>query len=145
MKMEEYKLHDPNQPPKRPMLLSVLCVITFVTSGFTTIIYFFTLLSYSTIRGLLESGEVSMPGADLFLNLPSNFFLLGTLFYAGSVIGAAFMWNLRKVGFHLYAASQIGVLITISTYNTMNGIPFFEILLTLMFIVLYGIHLRIMK
>ncbi|MCF8233455.1 MAG: hypothetical protein K9G67_00605 [Bacteroidales bacterium] len=143
--MQEYKLHDPNQPPKRPMLLSVLCVITFVTSGFTTIIYFFSLLSYSTIRELLQSGEVSMPGAELFLSLPSSFFLLGTIFYAGSVFGAAFMWNLKKIGFHVYTASQIGVLITISSYNTMNGVPIFEILLTLMFIILYGVHLRLMK
>jgi hypothetical protein len=64
--------------------------------------------------------------------------------YGISLMGAILMWNLKKIGFHLYAIAQIIVLILQQIYLPSLPFPAMELLVTTLFIVLYARHLKLM-
>ena len=94
--------------PKRPLFLSVLCVLTFIGSG----IGFFNSLMGMVGTSLLD---LFTPIGDMFAQI--------LVFLAASfcVFGAFQMWRLRKIGFWLYALgallSSVGVLLHASTFS----------------------------
>lgn len=146
--MEEYKLHQESSGPDQPQrnnLLTFLCIITFISSGLMAFMELMVTLNYSSIVQMIESGEISMPGIEIFKNMPFNYFLLGFIFYATSVLGAIFMWNLKKIGFHVYTASQLALIISAVIYRPGEGFPVLDLILTVLFVILYASNLRFMK
>ncbi len=143
--MEEYKYHGTDDGPplkRRPDLLTFLCIMTFISSGIMAFSNLLVSLSYSMIMEMANTGELNFPGMDIYLSLPLNYFLISFVLYAGSVFGAARMWNLRKIGFHIYTVSQIAILIIPSFYEQFNEFPLFNVLLTAVFILLYATNLK---
>jgi len=90
---------DAKEQPKRPVFLSVLCILTYIGSGLWILIW-----SFSTMSTL----------AYFFYYFEPVFVILFAVMYIGiiglgvlSLIGAIKMWQLKKVGFKLYMASWI--------------------------------------
>jgi hypothetical protein len=96
---------------KRPDLLTVLCILTFIGSGLAAFSNFFIYLSYDEVQYILEDYGFDFPEFQLILSGGKKFFLAGFILYMISLMGAIRMWKLNKLGFHLYAAAQIFILI----------------------------------
>lgn len=138
-----------NERPHRSPLLLVLAILTFIGSGFSFLTYFSLAFSTNYMPAIIESyksmgmPEEMMNTFEQLMNVSSWQYLLLSLGYALSIIGAALMLKLNKVGFHLYVISQIILFIlcnlVIKGALTMN---WFAIFTSVLFIVLYGMLLK---
>ena len=138
------------QPKKRTDQLTILCILTFIGSGMSMFANGLLFLTIEPIKQLLEQQdtytflgtEVNM---DFLLDINPLFFLLQSLTLIVSIIGAYQMWNLKKVGFHLFTISQIVLLILPKLY--INGLPFptFELIISASFVYLYSKNLSYFK
>jgi len=129
-----------------------LCILTFIGSGSSALannIMFFTIedwrLAYE--NGLFENlGKLFEDEAlQILMNVNPGFYLLQSVFYLISLIGAILMWNLRKTGFHLYTVAQILLLISYNLFLSSQPFPFIPLLLSVTFILLYAKNLSFMQ
>lgn len=130
---------------KRPELLILLCILTFIYSGLQTLSNLFMLFNNDYIVDNIDESAFKLEDFQPILDMPPTFFLLNTLFFSTVLLGAILMWNLKKVGFHIYSLAQIALLFVISIFNPFDTTPFAEILMTSMFILLYYRHLKFMS
>jgi hypothetical protein len=137
----------PNEVGPSLVLLKVLCVITFVGSGLG-------LLSYGIIgiiHGFFSSNLALIPDEQnreliqMLLSAGRIFFFLNALLYAVSFAGALLLWRMKKIGFHLYTASQLLLLILPLAYIKGFPMPGTNIFLTILFIWGYSGFLKFMK
>ena len=133
-----------NRKKKRPEYLTLLCILTFIYSGMQALSNIVIYSNKDYIIKSLDESSFKLEDIQPLLDMPSDFFLLSFLFYSISLAGALFMWNLKKLGFHIYSLAQIALLFTISIYNPFNTTPIADILITSLFIFLYYRHLKFM-
>lgn len=93
---------------------------------------------------LLRIAYADMPEFEFILNAPREFFLISFLLSAFSVLGAIFMWNLRRVGFHIYTPAQILTLALPLIYFSNEANPILNIMVTGLFVYLYSRNLKFM-
>lgn len=129
---------------RRPDLLTILCILTFIGSGLAAFSFSMITMSYEESMQILESSDFNLPGMELLKNTKFGFFLTGAILYTVSLIGAIQMWKLRKIGFHFYATAQVLLLILPLVYIKSYGFQFFDIILSGAFIFLYYRHLKLM-
>ena len=127
--MEEYtdnqQYNDFETPePQRPSGLTVWCVLSFINAGWQILANIVTFLMYNMMKEIgqseeyLEMMEKFAPNVDdIESAMQAQFavsrisYLVQALLYVGSFIGVLYMWRLQKKGFHIYAISQILILI----------------------------------
>ena len=137
----------PESKPQRPILLTVLCILTFIGSGMN-------LFSSLVIAGFYDvfveiahefAEKFKLPGIDLLMEAKPMFFIVSGVFYAGSLVGAVLMMRLKKTGFHIYTVFQILLIITPMYFMHLAspGIP--ELLFSGLFILLYSMNLKFMS
>lgn len=147
--MEEPNKIDSNQN-KRPQILTVFLIFSLLNGGLSA---FSNLVLYGSIdfvRKVFEGKEkITMMGTDIdlsmFLNIDKNFFLFQGILYVLSFTGAFMMWKFRKIGFHFYTLAQISLLIVGSLFLRGMPFPWFDILITGMFVYVYAKHLKLMQ
>jgi len=147
--MEELNNINPDQN-KRPQILTVFLIFSLLYGSLSM---FSNLVVYGAIDFIRQTFEgkekITMMGMDfdlsMFLNTDKNFFLLQGILYAISFAGAFLMWKYRKIGFHLYTLAQILLLIVASVFLTGMPFPFFDILMTAMFVYVYAKNLKLMQ
>ena len=135
----------PIRTVKRPDLLTALCIITFIGSGLGLFTYLLVTLSYDEFMNALQDVTLDLPGIDLIKNANKGFFIAGTVLFGASLFGALQMWKLKKAGFHFYVTAQVLLVLHPALFLKAPGIPYFQILFTLIFILLYGLHLKNMS
>jgi len=139
----------PNQPeqavkPKRPNLLTILCILTFIGSGMN---FFSSIMIAAFYEAFTEVAKTfaekfNLPGIDLILEAPPSFFLVSGFLYIFSFAGALLMWNFRKTGFHVYTIAQILLIIAPMYFLKMSGPSLFDIVLSGIFVILYGVNMK---
>lgn len=160
--METLSVH----PKPRPALLTVLCVLTFIGSGLGlmgNLMSMFIAPFMDFIDPSMFNEALSQLGnnpGDQFareaLNIASlamenilTISVLKFLFSALSIVGAIYMFKLKKIGFYLYIAAQVGFLTIgpiILGWNLFVSISiFFSGFFSLLFIALYAINLKHMS
>jgi hypothetical protein len=128
----------------RPPMLTMLCVLTFIGSGLMMISFMMLGLFYDTFVTTAKETYKNLPGLDIILETPPWAFTLTALANALSFAGALLMWKMRKKGFHAYTLAQF-ILLFLSSFAIYPGsISFGDLLLSLMFVLLYASHLRVM-
>jgi hypothetical protein len=136
----------PEAQPKRPNMLTILCILTFIGSGMQ-------LFSSLVIAGFYDmfvqvaqefAEKFKMPGIELLREVKPVFFLVSAILYAGSVTGAILMMRLKKTGFHVYTIFQILLIIAPMYFMHQSSPGTFEILFTGLFIFLYSMNLKFM-
>lgn len=134
-------------PVKRSGGLTVICILTFIFSGLSSISFLFCSLYYANLPELIKNSPFSkdVPGIDALTHAGIWFYILNSILYGISLAGAIVMFRLRKVGFHLYTVSQILLLILPMVYMPGFKSDFSNITLTTVFILIYASNLRIMK
>jgi len=133
------------QQPKRPELLTILCVLSFIGSGLGSFSNLIITLSYSSIVEIYSSSGIDIPGMEEMLSGGRTFFTLSFIIQLLSFIGVLNMWKLNKIGFHIYSISQILILILPSFFIPELDFPIIAILLTTVFVILYASMLKHMS
>lgn len=136
--------NESSPAPIRPVWLSVLCILTFIGSGISTVSFLMIYISYEEVLPMMKELGNLFPGMDLIATAGKNFFLTGFILYFLSLMGASFMWRLRKIGFHFYTASQVMIVLLPVVYINDYPAPFFEALITAAFILFYVRFLKLM-
>ena len=146
-----------NPTPKRPDGLTVACVLSFISAGFSVLANLVTFLSYDIMKSLMTDEDylelMEKFGQDMEQfesTMEAQFavsrgsYLLQALLYVGSFIGVLYMWKLQKKGFHIYAISQILILIATAVFVTsVTGAPIWgSVILTAIWIGIYYIYYR---
>jgi len=124
-------------PVKRPVILTILCILTFIGSGSSTVSFLMIFSSYNEVLPLMEEFTASFPALKPFITAPRSFFLAGFLLYLFSLIGASLMWRLNKAGFHFYTGAQIMIAFLPVFFIKDFPFPFLDGLVSASFIALY--------
>jgi len=139
-----------NESKNRPELLNIMCILTFIGSGSSFIANGFLYLMFDQVKEIIGQQEaLNFLGSEIdlsfLLEIKPVFFLIQASLYFLSVWGAYQMFQLRKVGFHLYAVSQILLLIIPKIFIPVLPFPFFELMVSTIFIFLYYKNLAFMS
>ncbi|MGG9971679.1 hypothetical protein ACQ33O_07775 [Ferruginibacter sp. SUN002] len=160
-------------PPKRPTFLTVLCILTFIGSGWgliNGITQYFTAESQVAAMSLVkenvnaEMQKVSdanpggkmvseMVGGMLNVFTPENvkkMALAGILAAVLCLAGAFLMWGLKKKGFYSYiAGTLVGIITPFVLFGAGNllamGMSVMVGFIGLVFVILYGVNLKHMN
>lgn len=156
---------------KRPTFLIILCILTFIGSGWGVLANLVSLFTagmmqghmstemYSSIVGEMESQGVNSFFSRFFSTTMETMMLMDvhakniTIFHlilsVLSLSGALLMFQLRRWGFYLYAASQILSLFILPYFVGFNVTVILGMLFsgvaTLAFIILYSLNLKYMN
>ena len=146
--MEEPQMLPVNEANnKRPTLLTVLCILTFIGAGMNAfsnlMVFIFFDMSMKFATKFVETFKVE--GMELFLNAKPVYFAAAALISAMALAGAIQMWRLRKLGFHIYTVSQILAILSPMFFFHLPGPDFFNILLSGSFVLLYSTKLKNMS
>lgn len=142
---------------KRPVFITVLCILTWVGCGLGLISGLFQLWSYSiassAINAFQQANGTGRTGVN-FIFWTSIATLVGSLLCA---IAAMFMFKQKKIGFFIYIVGQAIPIIAgfYSALAVTNGIGIgqsFTIVMTaagmifpIAFIIMYGVNLKYMN
>jgi hypothetical protein len=145
--MDEQQQNPSNDSSPNLILLKILCVFSFIGSGLGFLSFGVILLAYGYFTSNLSliPLEQNRELIELLLSGGRPFFALSALFYGISFSGVFLLWKMKRIGFHLYAVSQILLLIVPLVY--VKGYPMSPgtIFLSVLFIIGYGIYLKYMK
>ncbi|MCX6247404.1 MAG: hypothetical protein NTW10_06700 [Bacteroidetes bacterium] len=103
--MEEIKTTSSNPTKdalKRPFLLTLLCLFSFVFSGLITLLFLLALLWSGTIADMVlrYAPENSASGITVFF-----YTLAGFLLHALSLTGIILIWRMKRIGYLLFGIS----------------------------------------
>lgn len=143
------------ETPKRNQFLTVLCILSFIWSGFILLCLFLCLIFSSTLFTFISeilSGKFSMTTLDnnqeqalrSFLDIGQSKFVViivgAIMLYMTSLLGVFKMWRQQKWGFYIYAIINIlGV-----GYDIMSG-SYFMAIISISFIAMYYSNFRYLK
>lgn len=166
----ENPFEEKQNSPVRPTFLLVVCILTFIGSGWSVLSNLFSIFTsgmmdsslqmeqYSNMMGNIE-GSASSSFLTGFLN-SSMEVLQATAAHAReiavmqlvlsviSLLGAIMMFQLRRFGFYLYTAAQILALFVLPYFAGFSTLVVIGMLwsafISLIFIILYAVNLRYM-
>lgn len=163
-----------DKPQTRPMFLTILCVITFLFSGFSIISSANQYLKADakaleaktemekSLTEMRQNPNKSDPGVKIAEKMISSMSILANpenikksaiasiLTSVFCLIGAFLMWSLNKKGFYLYViGTLIGIVAPFIIYGATNilaiGSSVFIAFFGIIFVILYAVNLKVMK
>jgi hypothetical protein len=132
------------QRNKRPELLRILCILSFIGSGLSAFSNLVIYLSFDQLDLITDELVTTFPALSKILSGGKGFFISGFVLYSISLFGVVKMWNLKKIGFHFYTGAQIFILILPVITLEAFQVPILSILLTLAFVIAYSSQLKFM-
>lgn len=156
---------------KRPTFLTVLCILTFIGSGWGVLSQLFSLLftnlvdmsaqteqfnavmdnmeseaGTSFLSGILNSSQEVMQATMMHAKSIAVISLVLSLL---SLCGAILMFSLRRIGFYIYVVAQLLLLFVVPYFAGFSMIVvmgmLFSALFTVVFIILYALNLKAMR
>ncbi len=136
-----------NNPIERPQPLTVLCILSFISAGISAFTIFVPslepiLTASTTANTQLPEEAKSM--LILVFQAGYSFHLTNFLLTLGSAYGAYQMWHLNKIGFHIYALSNLASLF-VPTIVLGLKVDTFGMIITFALIGLYAMFIKLMK
>jgi hypothetical protein len=149
--MTEIFQNNSAKKPSRPDGLSVLCILSFIGSGFSffsSIMVFWLYPTFLEIVGSDEFAQFPSLDSNMLLDFLQSagkiYFLISAILYLISVTGVYFMWKLKKKGIHFYAIAQISLVILPLIFISTNLSVLPNLIIVGAFIFMYSRHLKIM-
>jgi hypothetical protein len=149
--MTEIFQNNTNEKPSRPDGLSILCILSFIGSGFSFLSSIMVFWLYPTFLDIVGSDEFAQfPSLDSKMLLDflqsagKTYFLISAILYMISLLGAYYLWNLKKKGIHFYAIAQISLVILPLIFISTNLSVLPNLIIVGAFIFMYSRHLKIM-
>jgi hypothetical protein len=155
---------DEQQPQKRPVFVTVLCILTWIGSGITLLsglFGFFTVqMAEKTYSELDKAAAITtefgtLPSLEDYIYWTNISNISNVLVGILCIVGAILMFQLRKVGFFLYIAGCVIAMIVgflsiqVLMPSGFSGIGMIGVvlgaLISIAFIVMYGVNLKHMK
>ncbi len=137
---------------KRPVFLTVLCILSFIAAGFVIIggiIGYLAVAAVSAVADGAMAGMEGMEGMGEVVTAASGAGNVLTLLIVGvaltvvALIGVIMMWKLKKTGFYVYTGAQvIGIVVPIVLGS---AFPVVGTIITAGFVVMYGLNLKHMS
>lgn len=166
----ENPFEEKQNSPVRPTFLLVICILTFIGSGWSVLSNLFSIFTSGMMDSSLQMeqysnmmGNIEGSGSSSFLTgfLNSSMEVLqATAAHAReiavmqlvlsviSLLGAIMMFQLRRFGFYLYTAAQILALFVLPYFAGFSTLVVIGMLwsafISLIFIILYAVNLRYM-
>ncbi len=143
---------------KRPVFLTVLCILSFVAAGFA-------ILGYIAVIGLMGAASVAVSGMESMSNemgsemseamssamaatpgvgLTWAYIIVGFLTTIVGLFGVIKMWKMNKSGFMLYTGATVVSLIMGIVYSGFAA-SIVGIVISAAFIVMYGLNMKHLK
>lgn len=163
---ENYNIEQ-EEPQKRPEMLTVLCILSFINAAWNTLSNFVSFAFYDVFQNIFtqmkegtgmfeevteemveemgDSWTMMLDVASLSFSVGRGYYFLEMLLFIASFVGVLMMWRLQKKGFHVYAVVQILMLIAASVFVTSKvggGFPFGPIFWTALFVIMYYSHYK---
>ena len=158
--MEEYNVQE--EPAKRPEMLTVLCILSFINAVWNAISNFVSFAFYDTFQSLFaqmkegegvfedlaeqmgDNWEMMTEASALAFSVGRGYYFFEMILFIASFVGVLMMWKLQKKGFHVYTIAQILMLIVTSIFVTskVGGFPFGAIFWTVLFVIMYYSHYK---
>ena len=159
---EDYNIEQ-EEPKKRPEMLTVLCILSFINAvwnGLSNLISFVFYDMFQSVfnqmsegEGMFEdmaeqmgdSWEMMVEASAMAFSISRGYYFFEMVLYIASFVGVMMMWKLQKRGFHVYTIAQILMLITTSVFVTSKiggGFPFGPIFWTALFVFMYYSHYK---
>lgn len=131
--------------PERPFFLTVLCVFSFIGSGFIAVLSFIGIVLVNWLAGLFK---VVLPDLSSTASTPMIISaLIIFILFALSFWGAIMMYNLKKGGYIMYVIPN-SILLVFQSYFLLTNFSFFWLayfLGSIAFIILYAFNIRYMN
>ena len=133
------------QPSYR--LLRFALVLSMIGSGLYLVNYLLTGLLLPVIQSAVEAGQISYPqeftvAVEQMLRTPRPYSFSMALLEALSLVGVIRMWRLYRNGFHVYALSQLLMLLVTGLFLGRQYVMLGDIMMTLLFITIYFVCFR---
>ncbi|MBN2635399.1 MAG: hypothetical protein JXR61_03955 [Prolixibacteraceae bacterium] len=129
-------MHESNS--QRSNFLSAFCILTFLGSGLSFLMYFFAALFFEGASEFIIKYSRWSSTEDI----SPLYFTLLMAFNAISLTGAIRMWKLHRDGFFLYVISQLIIVFVPAIWINIDAISISNIIFTLVFFIEYGINFR---
>ena len=159
---------DLNIKNERPGFLTVLCIMSFVVSGFMLLYSVFNIMNYDEVsqREAVELMSQAVEGKsiieDTFGGRENSMQIIGKeeienhtvltlisfLSIILSLIGVFMMFNLKKIGFHFYLSSKVIALIPLLIFTLSLPIVVTYAIVSLFaiaFVIMYSRNLKFMN
>lgn len=152
---------------QRPTFLTVLCILTFVNTGWGILSGVFSLFTKNLFDGNMQmeqfnsmSGENHSPFISQLIGSTMEMLQVSVVYGTQinlcnlvltviTLIGAIQMYNLKHLGFYLYVAAQVLMLFIWPYFAGFSMILVMSMivsaLFTTIFIILYALNLKYMK
>ena len=160
---EDYNIEEQEGPLRRPEMLTVLCILSFINATWNALSNFISFAFYGTFQSIFkqmrdgegmfedmaeqmgDSWETMAEASELAFSVGRGYYFLEMILFITSFVGVMMMWNLQKKGFHIYTIAQILMLIVTSVFVTSKiggGFPFGPIFWTVFFVFMYYSHYK---
>ncbi len=126
---------------KRPLVLSALCILSFIGSGFQALLFLLATIFYNHSLLFIQSHALG----GILNNVPRTYFAALAGVAILSFCGVLLMWKLQRKGFFIYFVGQTGLFLLpvfILSRNTFSAVNLMTILF---FLVLYLIQWKHLK
>ena len=153
------------QPQKRPTGMTILLVLSFINACWNILRSFIMFIMTPQLGKMLDSGQFeemmepfSSMGDDFINSMTESmtllsqispyYYLILLVLFVGSLIGVIKMFKSEKRGLHVYAVSQILMLINASVFlypKQAQSTFVTDLLFTAIFILLYYMYFRRME
>jgi hypothetical protein len=146
--------------PAKPQFLKVLCILTFIMSGFWILLCFFGTLCLGLTEEKIASvwDKVLESQPHLENTNPAEFFhqvgivsLMMLFANIASLVGAIMMWRLNKIGFFIYIVAElVTYFVSMDMGASANGSSsslstVVSIVFDIAFIAMYAVNLKHMN
>jgi len=143
--MENFEQTEQQEPAKRPMFLTILCILTFISTVLAMLSSLIMPFVAEKIVELMQAApdydeEKAKEGIKV-LTAGWNYYGTTFLLALSSFSGAFLMWKQKRTGFYVYAVTNM-VLLFIPTIILASPITVFPVLLTVLFIGLYALNFK---
>jgi len=125
----------------RTVLLSALCILTFIGSTTSFIAYFLASFFYEKASELI----IKYSNWNSVEAISPLYFILFMAVSAVSLIGAIRMWKLHRDGFLIYVISQIIIIFLPVVWLGWNSFSVTGAIFTVVFVGGYGLNWKYLK
>ena len=135
-----------NEAGKRPVFLTVICILSFVGIGLAIIGYVGALTLMGVAEGAMGAAADAVAEAGGTMSGPSTgiiwaYIIGGFVSALIQLVGVIQMWKLKKSGFMLYTIPAVLMIVLSFLYAGFS----IGIIFPIAFIVMYGVNLKSMK
>lgn len=141
-----------NEAPKRPVFLTVLCILSFIAAGFGILAYVAAIALAGAASAVVSaaSDAAASEGFNTAMATYSGpsaglvwaYVIVGFVSTLVGLFGVIKMWKLKKMGFYLYTGASVASMVMGIIFS---GFSAMAVVIPVAFIVMYGLNLKSMK